>query len=142
MRILLHRTGLIWIIVALVALRIMGMVLVPLTDTTEARYAEIARLIDWITPWSKPDVPFWGKPPLVFWMEALSFKAFGINEFAVRLPSLLATLATSWIIWRFALLTGTTQTARNAVLIYITTALVYVASGAVMTDPFLTLGVT
>ncbi|WP_419611531.1 ArnT family glycosyltransferase, partial [Thiolapillus sp.] len=146
MRILLHRTGFIWIIVVLVALRILGMVLVPLTDTTEARYAEIARLMvttnDWITPWFKPDVPFWGKPPLAFWMEALSFKAFGINEFAVRLPSLLATLATSWVIWRFALLTGTTRTARNAVLIYITTALAYVASGAVMTDPFLTLGVT
>ncbi|WP_419629680.1 ArnT family glycosyltransferase [Thiolapillus sp.] len=143
---MLHRTGFIWIIVVLVALRILGMVLVPLTDTTEARYAEIARLMvttnDWITPWFKPDVPFWGKPPLAFWMEALSFKAFGINEFAVRLPSLLATLATSWVIWRFALLTGTTRTARNAVLIYITTALAYVASGAVMTDPFLTLGVT
>ncbi|WP_457668741.1 ArnT family glycosyltransferase [Thiolapillus sp.] len=122
------------------------MILIPLTDSTEARYAEIARLMvttnDWITPWFKPDVPFWGKPPLAFWMEALSFKAFGINEFAVRLPSLLATLATSWIIWLFASLTSTTRIARSAVLIYITTALVYIASGAVMTDPFLTFGVT
>ena len=40
----------------------------PLSDTTEARYAEVARkmleLGDWITQWYEYGVPFWAKPPL------------------------------------------------------------------------------
>lgn len=32
-------------------------------------------------------VPFWEKPPLFFWMQALSMKIFGVNEFAARFPN-------------------------------------------------------
>ena len=39
---------------------------VPLMDKTEARYAEIARIMNetknWITPQIDYGVPFWGKP--------------------------------------------------------------------------------
>ncbi len=31
--------------------------------------------------------PFWEKPPLYFWLQALSFKLFGVSEWAARLPS-------------------------------------------------------
>jgi 4-amino-4-deoxy-L-arabinose transferase-like glycosyltransferase len=31
--------------------------------------------------------PFWEKPPLFFWMQAISMKVFGINEFAARFPN-------------------------------------------------------
>ncbi len=31
--------------------------------------------------------PFWEKPPLFIWMQVLSMKLFGINEFAARLPN-------------------------------------------------------
>jgi hypothetical protein len=31
--------------------------------------------------------PFWEKPPLFIWMQVLSMKAFGINEFAARFPN-------------------------------------------------------
>jgi len=30
--------------------------------------------------------PFWEKPPLFIWMQVLSMKAFGVNEFAARFP--------------------------------------------------------
>jgi 4-amino-4-deoxy-L-arabinose transferase-like glycosyltransferase len=33
--------------------------------------------------------PFWEKPPLFIWLQVLSMKAFGINEFAARLPNAL-----------------------------------------------------
>ncbi len=34
------------------------------------------------------------KPPLVIWMQSICIRLFGINEFAIRLPSALATLLT------------------------------------------------
>src|SRR5690606_19017613 len=34
-------------------------------------------------------IPFWEKPPLFFWMQALSMKIFGVNEFAARFPNAL-----------------------------------------------------
>ena len=39
-------------------------------------------------------VPFWEKPPLFIWMQAISMKAFGISEFAARLPNVFAAFFT------------------------------------------------
>ena len=83
-----------WLAVgALLLVRLAAMALIPLMDTTEARYGEIARkmaaLNDWITPWHDHGQPFWGKPPLSFWLTALSFKLLGVHEFSARLPHLL-----------------------------------------------------
>ncbi|TYA78731.1 ArnT family glycosyltransferase [Seonamhaeicola marinus] len=68
----------------------------PLMDKTEARYAEISRMMvetnNWVTPQIDYNTPFWAKPPLSTWLSALSMKLFGVNEFAVRLPSLLLSL--------------------------------------------------
>ncbi|MCP5162927.1 MAG: glycosyltransferase family 39 protein [Hahellaceae bacterium] len=143
---MLRRVNFIWVIGALLVIRFVSMAWVPLADTTEPRYAEIARLMlvtnDWITPWFEPGVPFWGKPPLSFWAQALSFKLFGVSEFSARLPSWLATLGTAWLLWQMAMAVSLRRVAKNAVIIYCTTSLVYVASGAVMTDAFLTLGTT
>ena len=96
------------VLAAILASRFIGMALFPFADTTEPRYAEIARLMaetgDWITPWFEPGVPFWGKPPLSFWAQAASIKLFGVSEFAIRLPAWLATLGIVYLTWHFALL--------------------------------------
>ncbi len=42
------------------------------------------------------------KPPLLIWLEAGSIDLFGPSEWAVRLPSLLAALATVGLVMRFA----------------------------------------
>ena len=89
------------LLLALVRLLTLGSY--PLMDTTEARYAEISRVMvernDWITPWNDATTPFWGKPPLAFWVTALSLRLFGINEFAARLPHWFMGLAIAWLIW-------------------------------------------
>ena len=135
-----------WLLAAVFGLRLLSMAIVPLADTSEPRYAEIARIMattgDWITPWFEPGKPFWGKPPLSFWTEALSFRLFGISEFAARLPSWLATLATLPLIFALAKAYRGLRAARWAVLVFGTCVLSYVALGAVLTDPFLVLGTT
>ena len=92
-------------IVILFILRAILNAYVPLMDKTEARYAEIARIMqetgNWITPQIDYGVPFWAKPPLSTWLSALSMKVFGVNEFAVRLPYLLAGFLLIIVITRF-----------------------------------------
>lgn len=41
------------------------------------------------------------KPPLLIWVQVICFNIFGINEFALRLPSAIAALATCLLIWGF-----------------------------------------
>jgi len=78
-----------------------------LWDPWETHYGEVAREIlarnDWISLWWAQDKWFWSKPILLFWMEALSMGALGVDfmpdanpahpEWAIRLPTLLMSLA-------------------------------------------------
>ncbi|CBL46149.1 Glycosyl transferase, family 39 protein [gamma proteobacterium HdN1] len=139
--------ALFWVaLAALLSARLLAMAGLPLMDTSEPRYAEMARVMaasnDWITPWFAPNVPFWGKPPLSFWMQALAIKFLGSNEFAVRLPSLLATLATLGLLYRLASALYGANVARIAILLCLSAPVMFVDAGAVLTDPFLVLGVT
>ena len=111
--------------------------LYPLSDTTEARYAEIARkmveLGDWVTLWYDYGVPFWAKPPLSTRITAISFKLVGVNEFAARLPYFLAAIFVSWLVWDW-MRQRSTRGALLATTLLSGSALYFVAAGAVMTD--------
>ncbi len=69
----------------------------PLMDPDEGRYAEIPREMlesgGFITP-HLDYVHFFFKPPLFYWMNAVSFKLLGENEFAARFPSALCGFLT------------------------------------------------
>ena len=135
-----------YLLASIILSRLLSMAIVPVFDTTEARYAEIARIMaetgDWITPWFHYGIPFWGKPPLSFWLEALSFKLFGVTEFAARLPSWLANLGILGLIYQATRVMSGHYQALIATLVFSTMALSYIMSGAVLTDPFLALGIT
>lgn len=122
------------------------MLWLPLTDPTEARYAEIARKMvetgNWITPQFDYGVPFWAKPPLHTWLSAAGIAAFGPTPFAARLGILLAGIATLLILWRWALTLTDRQTAAIAVLVTASGLLFFGASAFVMTDMAMTLGIT
>lgn len=130
---------------AVVLVRLLTLGLYPLTDTTEARYAEVARkmvtLGDWVTLWYEPGVPFWAKPPLSTWLTAASFKVFGVNEFAARLPHFLLAVAVGWLVWDWLRLRNRRQ-ALLGVAMLCGAILFLVSAGAVMTDMALTLGTT
>jgi len=130
----------------LLVVQFLAMAFFPLADTSEPRYAAIARLMsesgDWITPFFSPGVPFWGKPPFSFWVQALSLDVFGINEWAVRLPSWLATLASLFLVYQVTDMLYGKLAAQRATLIYGSCGLVFIVGGAVLTDPFFALGTT
>ncbi|MFZ9565989.1 MAG: ArnT family glycosyltransferase [Vulcanococcus sp.] len=76
-----------------------------LMDKTEGLFVEVPRQMllrgDWVTPrWNGTtffDYPVWG-----YWMVALSFRLFGISEWAARLrpPALRSWLSLVWC-WRW-----------------------------------------
>jgi hypothetical protein len=70
---------------------------VHLFDWDEINFAESAREMLVTGNFSRVQIdfhPFWEKPPLFFWMQALSMKLFGINEFAARFPNALIGILT------------------------------------------------
>jgi len=74
-----------------------------LFDWDEINFAESAREMiltgDYFTV--RIDfIPFWEKPPLFIWLQVLSMKMFGINEFAARFPNTICGILTLIIIFR------------------------------------------
>jgi 4-amino-4-deoxy-L-arabinose transferase-like glycosyltransferase len=69
---------------------------IGLLDKTEPMFVEAARQMvvtgDWITPYWNGETRF-DKPPLSYWLMAIAFKIFGINEWAARIPSALMAIA-------------------------------------------------
>lgn len=75
---------------------------VHLFDWDEINFAESAREMMVSGNYFQVQVnfqPFWEKPPLFFWMQVLSMKVFGVNEFAARFPNALCGIATLLIIF-------------------------------------------
>lgn len=74
-------------------------------DYDEGYYAQPALHMyesgDWVTPYAN-GVRFLEKPPLLYWVTAASFTLFGVNEFALRLPTALAMIAIVCIVMLIA----------------------------------------
>jgi 4-amino-4-deoxy-L-arabinose transferase-like glycosyltransferase len=75
---------------------------VNLFDWDEVNFAESAREMivsrDYLTVQINFK-PFWEKPPLFIWMQAVSMKLFGINEFAARFPNAVCGVVTLLVIF-------------------------------------------
>lgn len=121
--------------------RMLAMYVIPLNDSTEARYGEIARIMletgNWVTPMQEYGVPFWAKPPLSTWLSALSMKLFGVNEFAARAPALLLSMGILWLVWDLAKKRSGSGVAMTAVLVLAGCLYFFLDAGTVMTDPAL-----
>lgn len=85
-----------WILAIAVVTLFWGVGDIGLIDETEPLFVEASRQMlltgDWITPYFDGVARF-DKPPLIYWFIVLSFKAFGVNEWAARLPSALSAVA-------------------------------------------------
>ncbi|HXJ93998.1 MAG TPA: glycosyltransferase family 39 protein [Terriglobia bacterium] len=117
----------------------------PLTEPDEGRNAEVAREMlvqhDWITP-HYDTLPYLDKPVVFFWLVASSFRAFGISEWAARLPSALAALLTMLVVWLLARSIFGESCALKAAVVFATCPLVIVFARVVIFDMTLTLLLT
>jgi 4-amino-4-deoxy-L-arabinose transferase-like glycosyltransferase len=99
-RLTLYYAG-IFIVSALLFIPFLGQV--HLFDWDEINFAESAREMiashDYLTV-KINFIPFWEKPPLFIWMQVLSMKIFGINEFAARFPNALCGIVTLLTLFR------------------------------------------
>ena len=124
------------VLLILVAVRVAAMLVAPVFEPSEARYAAIsanmARTGDWFVPsftYEGVYQPFAGKPPFAFQASALSCKALGVSEFAVRLPSLVSWLALLAILYWSVRRTSSRDAAMLAVGLCATTVSLYMMSG-------------
>jgi hypothetical protein len=76
---------------------------VHLFDWDEINFAESAREMiltgDYLTVRIDFEA-FYQKPPLYIWMQVLSMKVFGINEFAARFPNVICAVFTLLVLFR------------------------------------------
>jgi 4-amino-4-deoxy-L-arabinose transferase-like glycosyltransferase len=77
----------------------------PLLDDADSVHAEVAREMllrhDWVTLYAN-GIRYLEKAPLFYWSMAASFKIFGINTAAARLPLALTVLALAFAMESFA----------------------------------------
>jgi 4-amino-4-deoxy-L-arabinose transferase-like glycosyltransferase len=83
---------------------LVGIARAPLWDEDEPRFAAIARTMvetgDWVVPVFNDTLAV-DKPVLMHWAMAACMTVFGTNEFAARLPSMIAALVTALALLRF-----------------------------------------
>jgi 4-amino-4-deoxy-L-arabinose transferase-like glycosyltransferase len=77
-----------------------------LMDDVDAVQAQIAHNMlssgDWVTA-RLDGVPYLEKPPLLYWMIAVSYKLFGVHDWAARIPVALSAIALCWTTAAFGL---------------------------------------
>ncbi|MGI8555655.1 MAG: ArnT family glycosyltransferase [Pyrinomonadaceae bacterium] len=93
----------IWILFALTIVVVYFFVLsIPLLGPDEPRYAQVAREMlqrnDWITP-TLGGFDWFEKPALLYWLQIVSYKLFGVSEFAARFGPALFGLGTIFSLW-------------------------------------------
>ncbi|MGA1861523.1 glycosyltransferase family 39 protein [Deferribacter thermophilus] len=116
---------------------------VPLFETTEARYAEIAREMvvsgDFIEPRFN-GIKHFHKPPFAYWMIAAGIKIFGVNGLGARFFGVFAAVISIFFLYRLSkLFLENEEDCYNTALIYATNFLFIAISRITSTDIYLTM---
>lgn len=132
-----------WLLALVVALSFFWQLgAVPLYDLDEGAFTEATREMlasgNYITP-HKDGEPRYDKPVLIYWLQAASARLFGLDEFALRLPSALA--ATLWVLalWSFVRARLDAPTATVAALVMALSLQVSLIAKAAVADALLNL---
>jgi 4-amino-4-deoxy-L-arabinose transferase-like glycosyltransferase len=77
-----------------------------LMDDVDAVQAQIARNMltsgDWVTA-RLDGIPYLEKSPLIYWTIALTYKVFGVHDWAARIPVALSCIGLAWLTAAFGM---------------------------------------
>ncbi len=122
-----------------------GLGAVPLFDKDEGAFTEATRYMlasgNYVMTYLNGE-PRYDKPILIYWLQALSAKAFGLNEFALRLPSAIAASAWAGVLLVFARRYLGSGRAVLATLFLVTAVQVTIIGKAAIADALLNLCIT
>ncbi|MBP2639926.1 MAG: hypothetical protein H6Q66_877 [Firmicutes bacterium] len=114
---------------------------IPITDPVEANYALTAKEMVASGDWLSPRIygQYWfDKPIMIYWLIALAYKIFGINEFAARFPAAVFSAASvAWLFWFADKIYASRRTAFYSALILATSLEFWVLSRMIITDAVL-----
>jgi 4-amino-4-deoxy-L-arabinose transferase len=112
------------------------------TESSEARYAEISREMLEAGNWIRPQylqILHFDKPLMTYWITAIGLKIFGTNAFAVRFFLQVAFLIQLFLVYKITLeLFVNKKLASYAVIIYCGVPLVLISIRNLTTDAYLT----
>ena len=118
---------------------------VPLFDVDEGAFSEATREMfakgDFISTYLN-GAPRYDKPILIYWLQVLSITLFGINEFAFRLPSAVASTIWVYVIYLFVKSMRDKKSAFISAIITATSLQVTIIAKAAIADALLNLFVT
>jgi 4-amino-4-deoxy-L-arabinose transferase-like glycosyltransferase len=130
-----------WFFICLIVLvYIMGM-FVTLFENDSAQFAVMAmRMVqenDFLSLFKGPE-EYLDKPHMHYWLAAISYKIFGIHDWAYRIPGILATLLGAYSCFGLGKLLYNKDVGRYASLIFMTAQTIVLANIDVRTDAVLT----
>ncbi len=128
------------LIIAILINCLFGILPAPLFDEDEGFTANVAREMlqnnEYILLTSNFE-PRYDKPPLAFWLMAGSIKVFGLQEWAVRLPSILFSAGLLLLLYRFVRKEYNEDKAVLSVLLLVGALQFSLMSKAAIADPML-----
>jgi 4-amino-4-deoxy-L-arabinose transferase-like glycosyltransferase len=137
------RPALLWLFVVVVLFAWLGTR--GLNEPDEGRYAEVGREMavsgDWVMP-RLNGIEHVQKPPLLYWVTALSYRAFGYDEWAARLACALPALGTLVLTWFLAGALLPPQTRALAVLVLLSSCEFVLLARTLTPDMMLTFWIT
>ncbi|MFS4494626.1 ArnT family glycosyltransferase [Maribacter sp. 2308TA10-17] len=130
-----------WFLLFLVVLVYIAGMFVKLFENDSAQFAVMAmRMVqenDFLSLFKGPE-EYLDKPHMHYWLAALSYKIFGIHEWAYRIPGILATLLGAYSCFGLGRLLYNRETGKLAALIFMTAQTIMLSAIDVRTDAVLT----
>ncbi len=114
-------------------------------DDVDAVQAQIAHNMlqsgDWVTA-RLDGIKYLEKSPLKYWMMAVSFRIFGVHDWAARIPIALATVLLCWLTARFAAWAFGSRVGLYSGVILATSVGLFLFTRILIPDVILTLTIT
>ena len=136
-----------WLVLGAAGLVFLVTVISPphLMDDVDAVQAQIARNMlasgDWVTA-RLDGIAYLEKPPLPYWLMGVSYRIFGVHDWAARLPMMLAVVLLCWITYRAARWAFGENAATYAGLVLATCAGLFLFTRVLIPDALVTLTIT